>query len=85
MDFFNRDHAACLLSGIKKRPLVGGFLYTSTILISICDIASGLYIEVYCLLVGVSVMGGSTVRTCTMNITYTSSCSGFFFWRRSKN
>ena len=43
---FNRDHADCPLSGIKKRPLVGGFLYTSTIVISIGGTASVLYIEV---------------------------------------
>ena len=47
MDLFNRDHADCLLSGIKKRPLVGGFLYTSTIVISIGATASVLYIEVF--------------------------------------
>ena len=48
MDLFNRDHADCPLSGIKKRPLVGGFLYTSTIVISIGGTASVLYIEVFC-------------------------------------
>ena len=31
MEFFNWEHAVCPLSGIKKRPLVGGFLYTSTV------------------------------------------------------
>ena len=46
MDLFNRDHADCPLSGIKKRPLVGGFIYTSTIVISIGGTASVLYIEV---------------------------------------
>ena len=47
MDFFNRDYADCPLSGIKKRPFVGGFLYTSTIVISIGGTASVLYIEVF--------------------------------------
>ena len=46
MEFFNRNHADCPLSGIKKRPLVGGFLYTSAIVISIGAIACVLYIEV---------------------------------------
>ena len=48
MDLFNWDHADCPLSGIKKCPLVGGFLYTSTIVISIGGRASVLYIEVFC-------------------------------------
>ena len=47
MDFFNQDHADCPLSRIKKRLLVGGFLYTSTIVISIGGTASVLYIEVF--------------------------------------
>ena len=46
MDFSNRDLADCPLSGIKKHPLMGGFLYTSTIVISIGATASVLYIEV---------------------------------------
>ena len=46
MGFLNWDHANYLLSGIKKCPLVGGLLYTSTIVISIGVIASVLCIEV---------------------------------------
>ena len=46
MDLLNWDHADCPLSGIKKHPLVGGFLYTSTIVTSIGGTASVLYIEV---------------------------------------
>ena len=46
MGSFNWDHADCPLSGIKKRPVVGGLLYTSTIVISIGVIASVLCIEV---------------------------------------
>ena len=42
----SREHAVCPLSGIKKRPLVGGFLYISTIVISIGATASVLYGEV---------------------------------------
>ncbi len=45
-DFCSREHAVCPLSGIKKRPLVGGFLYISTIVISIGATASVLYREV---------------------------------------
>ena len=45
-DFCSRKHAVCPLSGIKKRPLVGGFLYISTIVISIGATASVLYREV---------------------------------------
>ena len=48
MGFFNWDHADCPLSGIKKRLLMGGFLYTSTIVNSIGAIASVLCIEVVC-------------------------------------
>ena len=44
--FCSREHAVCPLSGIKKRPLVGGFLYISTIVISIGATASVLYREV---------------------------------------
>ena len=47
MDSFNRDHADCSLSGIKKCPLVGGFLYTSTIVISTGGTASVLCIEIF--------------------------------------
>ena len=47
-DFCNREHAVCSLSGIKKRPLVGGSLYTSTIVISIGATAGVLYREVVC-------------------------------------
>ena len=46
MDIFNWDHAYCPLSGIKKFPLVGGFLYTSAIVILIGAIACVLYKEV---------------------------------------
>ena len=35
MDFCSQEHAVCSLSGIKKCPLVGGFIYTSTIVILI--------------------------------------------------
>ncbi len=45
-DFCSREHAVCPLSGIKKRPLVGGFLYISTIVISIGATAGVLYREV---------------------------------------
>ena len=34
------EHAACLLSGIKKRPLVGGWLNTTSVVISIGATAS---------------------------------------------
>ena len=54
------EHAACPLSGIKKRPLVGDWLNTSSIVISIGATASVRYREVNCPLVGGSVMGGST-------------------------
>ena len=33
VEVFNRDHTDCPLAGIKKRPLVGGSLYTSAIYI----------------------------------------------------
>ena len=46
MDFCSREHTVCPLSGIKKRPLVGGFLNTSTIVISIGDTAGVLCREV---------------------------------------
>ena len=46
MGFFNWDHDDCPLSRIKKHPVVGGLLYTSTIVISIGVIASVLCIEV---------------------------------------
>ena len=45
-DFCSREHAVCPLSGIKKRPLVGGFLYIGTIVLSIGATASVLYREV---------------------------------------
>ena len=45
-DFFSWEHAVCPLSGIKKRPLVGGSLYTSTIVISIGATAGVRYREV---------------------------------------
>ena len=45
-DFCSREHAVCLLSGIKKRAFAGGFLYTSTIAISIGATAGVLYREV---------------------------------------
>ena len=45
-DGFSREHAVCLLSGIEKCPLVGGYLYTSAILFSIGAIAGVLYREV---------------------------------------
>ena len=45
-DFCSRKHAVCPLSGIKKRLLVGGFLYISTIVISIGATACVLYREV---------------------------------------
>jgi len=40
------EHAACPLSGIKKRPLVGGWLNTSSVVISIGATASVRYREV---------------------------------------
>ena len=40
------EHAACPLSGIKKRPLVGGWLNTGSIVISIGATASVRYREV---------------------------------------
>ena len=46
MDFCSGEHTVCLLSGIKKSPLVGGFLYTSTIVISMGATAGALYREV---------------------------------------
>ena len=55
------EHVACPLSGIKRRPLVGGWLNTSCIVFSIRAVASVHYRG--CPLVGGSVMGGSTVHT----------------------
>ena len=46
MDFCSREYTVCPLSGIKRRPLVGGFLYTNTIVTSIDDTAGVLYREV---------------------------------------
>ena len=46
MDDFRREHAVCPLSGIEKRPLVGGYLYTSAMVVSIGATASVLYREV---------------------------------------
>ena len=43
MDFCSGEHTVCLLSGIKKSPLMGGFLYTSTRVISIGATAGVLY------------------------------------------
>ena len=40
------EHAACPLSGIKKRPLLGGWLNTSSVVISIGTTASVRYREV---------------------------------------
>ena len=40
------EHAVCPLSGIKKRPLVGGRFTTSSIVNSIGAIASVRYMEV---------------------------------------
>jgi len=40
------EHAACPLSGIKKRPLVGGWLNTSSVVISIGATARVRYREV---------------------------------------
>ena len=40
------EHAACPLSGIKKRPLVGGWLNTSSVVISFGATASVRYREV---------------------------------------
>jgi len=40
------EHAACPLSGIKKCPLVGGWLDTSSVVISIGAIASVRYREI---------------------------------------
>jgi len=40
------EHAACPLSGIEKRPLVGGWLNTSSVVISISATASVRYREV---------------------------------------
>ena len=39
-------NAICPLSGIEKRPLVGGYLYTSVIVFSIGATAGVLYREV---------------------------------------
>ena len=47
-DGFSREHAVCPLSGIEKRPLVGGYLYTSAIVFSIGATAALLYREVVC-------------------------------------
>jgi len=58
-EFVSLEHAACPLSGIKKRSLVGGWLNTSSVVISIGATAGVRYRG--CLLVGGSVMGGSTV------------------------
>ena len=46
MEFCSQEGAVCLLFEIKKRPLVGGFLYTSTTVISIGATAGVLYREV---------------------------------------
>ena len=40
------EHAACPLSGIKKRPLIGGWLNTSSVVISFGATASVHYREV---------------------------------------
>ena len=45
-DGFSLEHALCPLSGIEKRPLVGGYLYTSAIVFSIGATAGVLYREV---------------------------------------
>ena len=45
-DGFSREHAVCPLSRIEKRPLVGGYLYTSAIVVSIGATAGVLYREV---------------------------------------
>ena len=42
----SREHAVCLLSGIRKRPLVGGCLTTSSIVNSIGALASVRYKEI---------------------------------------
>ena len=46
MENFSREHAVCPLSGIEKRPLVGGYFYTSAIVFSIGATAGVLYREV---------------------------------------
>ena len=46
MENFSREHTVCPLSGIKKRPLVGGYLYTSAIVFPIGATAGVLYREV---------------------------------------
>ena len=45
-DDFSWEHAVCPLSGIEKRLLVGGYLYTSAIVFSIGATAGVLYREV---------------------------------------
>ena len=65
------EHAACPLSRIKKRPLVGGWLNTSSVVISIGATASVRYREVVRSWEG-HFMGGSTV-TAAAQLTYVLS------------
>ena len=44
MDDFSRQYTVCLLSGIEKCPLMGGYLYTGAIVISI-GATAGVHIE----------------------------------------
>ena len=46
MEFFSRERAVCPLSGIEERPLVGGYLYTTAIVLSIGATAIVRYREV---------------------------------------
>ena len=68
-----REHRVCPVSGTRKRPLVGGYLYTSTTVISICTTAGVLYRE----FVRGSVMGGSLLINETVS---SSSIKIFSLW-----
>ena len=64
LELVSWEHTACLLSVVKKRPLVGGSLNTSSVVISIGATASVHYREVVR-----SWEGGSTVPpACRTNI-----------------
>ena len=46
MEFYSRERAVCPLSGVEEGPLVGGYLYTTTIALSIGATAIVRYREV---------------------------------------